>query len=380
MKRGRISSIPTEEKQHRLKCKSNAWLPPQESDNIDTTTTIVGLPDSVLLNIVSFLFSASISKPMSKTMLAFVSTNKCLQTRLRKDVLPLFPIEARLNVFDRAVQYRALKQISTNGFKVKLLAVKLGPRDSRILLEVMRQFLNCSEIECFEMYEFESGIGNYAFTGAFQDMHPISQFIRESQMKFAYSSDYKELIYFLWSKCSKLNTLRMRLHLSQINDNDWLQSTLLAYPSQISKLELIICSSIMVDYDKRGRKPLIANLERLISSCPKLIELKLISPPDVRLRDWNLTIKSNSLRKIDVSCIGYMVFFSKVDCPKLEYFKCVVSYLGIGGNGVRQSPTPLQDFWNHTDLQTPMRVTALEGEFHGMNVPDNCIVDIINQP
>ena len=102
MKRGRISSIPTEEKQHRLKCKSNAWLPPQERDNIDTTTTIVGLPDSVLLNIVSFLFSASISKPMSKTMLAFVSTNKCLQTRLRKDVLPLFPIEARLNVFDRA--------------------------------------------------------------------------------------------------------------------------------------------------------------------------------------------------------------------------------------------------------------------------------------
>ena len=131
----------------------------------NTTTTILGLPDLVLLNIVSFLCDTSVSTPVSmKMMLAFASTNKCLRHRLRNDVLPSFSIQARLNHSSAFIQYRTLKLISTYKCKVKHLAVKVGKKDSGILLELMRRFLNCSELECLETYLFHDSVDHFIST------------------------------------------------------------------------------------------------------------------------------------------------------------------------------------------------------------------------
>ena len=247
----------------------------------NTTTTILGLPDLVLLNIVSFLCDTSVSTPMSmKMMLAFASTNKCLRNRLRNDVLPSFSIQARLNHSSAFIQYRTLKLISTYKCKVKHLAVKVGKKDSGILLELMRRFLNCSELECLETYLFHDSVDHYLFPqpDPFDDngdMHPISQFIRETLCIF-YSFDWKEFNFFLWKKYPYMTKLRTIVLYSDLNDTDWLQSILLAHPSQISSLELVLYNDVRRHLDDSIRQPIIANLKRLISSCPKLVYLQMI--------------------------------------------------------------------------------------------------------
>jgi hypothetical protein len=91
------------------------------------------------------------------------------------------------------------------------------------------------------------------------------------------------------------------------------------------------------------------------------------------VRSIKVRIQSKSLKVIDFRNAGKSVWVTRCTCPSLERFRCMGGPLG---NGVRHyNPDEhfsRQDDWHLTDRGG---LSAGENRFHGMKVPDTCIVE-----
>ena len=88
----------------------------------------------------------------------------------------------------------------------------------------------------------------------------------------------------------------------------------------------------------------------------------------------NVRIQSKSLKVIDFRNAGKSVWVTKCICPSLERFRCIGN--SFAGNGVRhynpEEHFSRQDDWHLSDRG---ELSAGENRFHGMKVPDTCIVE-----
>ena len=94
---------------------------------------------------------------------------------------------------------------------------------------------------------------------------------------------------------------------------------------------------------------------------------------DRHVNNINVRIHSKSLKVIDFRNAGKCVWVTKCICPSLERFRC----MGDGyGNGVRHY-NPDEHFSRRDDWHLSDRgeLSAGENRFHGMKVPDTCIVE-----
>lgn len=348
----------------------------------DPGQLLLGVPSTAAAHTYSFLQLGDLKR--------IAKVNRQSRAQL-KQAAPLIDVRANLlHLGNRVDQLQVLCGVATYGFNIVEMALEVAPSDLPLLRGAMEGgFLKTTGLTKLVLRSNWTTVSflppdecnGCPYLNRMARNHPLTVFLRSNargggtpavanSIQAGFSAIRRapyEFFRFLDRHCERLTFLSCPLYSPYLSNDEgggdsWGAGRL---PNSVKIFHVSIS---MFDENEAVKSAL-----RLVEASPHVEELRISGSV---VRTHGLTLKSRSLRVLDLSILSKGVLFTQVTCPRLELLHCVN---GMWGTGVRTFDSSSQEYQSANDLPSG-RYVAGETAFFGLEVPSTCVVELCDEP